>query len=79
MEKVKFVWDNIDNTNCGLTLNKIYDVLHYSKVGDPYNDTIQINDDRGDLRTCYLRTDNDVFFIEALAEYRTYVIDGILE
>lgn len=79
MRFAKFIWDNIDNSGGDISLGKIYEVIQYNKAGDPVNDTISIIDDKGRIRTCYVRTSNDTFFIEADKEYRSEIINSILE
>lgn len=76
IKKVKFVWSDGYKD---LTINKVYDVIKYTKETDPGEyDTIRYYDDIGKLSTSYLRLANSTYFIDVTAEYRDEVIDGIL-
>lgn len=77
ISKAKFVWKS-DNGQLELTINKVYDVIEYSRHNGDENDTIRILCDDNVIRTCYLCSGDDIYFTDAIAEYRDEVIDGIL-
>lgn len=70
MRKVRYI--SVGDSN--ITYGKIYDVVDYMKYINPNNDIITILNDHDDPGVYYSRD-----FIDATAEIRNEVIDGILK
>lgn len=77
MKYVKLVWKDFDS-EYDLTIGKVYDVVKYTKAIKESNDTVRIINDKGIQYTFYLRTGSNIYFEDAMVEYRAGVIDEIL-
>lgn len=67
--KVKYIWTSHRLTTC-----KVYDVIKYNKN----NNTVDIIDNLGEYKTYYMGNPSTTYFIDVTIEYRSKVIDGIL-
>lgn len=66
-------------THYGLSANKIYVVNRLFNNKDVYLPWIEITNDNGKLVSFYIQSYNGTIeFVDATAEYRDEIIDGIL-
>lgn len=74
IHKVRFIWEG--DHRLDLTLDKIYNVINTNIYGGRLS--INILDDLDIERQYYIRSAKEIYFVDATAELRNEVIDGIL-